>query len=59
MENELLKDYKPILHRSKILERYEDQSVEQSEVKEMIHDVLSELQSREIDVKGNSKSNSK
>jgi hypothetical protein len=59
MENELLKDYKPILDRSKILEKYEDQPVEQSEAKQMIHDVLSELQSREFDVKSKSKSNSK
>jgi len=47
MENELLKEYKPILDRSKILEKYEDQPVEQSEAKQMIHDVLEELQSRQ------------
>jgi hypothetical protein len=52
MENELLKDYKPILDRSKILEKYEDQPVEQSELKEIIRDVLNELQSK----KGDSKS---
>lgn len=47
MENELLKDYKPVLNRSRILEKYEDQPLEQSDVKEIIHDVLQELQSRE------------
>jgi len=47
MEYELLKGYKPILDRSKILEKYEDQPVEQSEAKQMIHDVLEELQSRQ------------
>ena len=46
MENELLKDYKPVLNSSRILEKYEDQPLEQSYVKEIIHDVLQELQSR-------------
>ena len=47
MENELLKEYKPILNRSKILEKYVDQNLEQPDVKEIIRDVLNELQSRE------------
>jgi len=47
MENELLKEYKPILNRSKILEKYEEKPLEQQDVKEIIHDVLNELQSRE------------
>jgi hypothetical protein len=50
MEKQLLKDYKPMLNRSKILEKYDDPHFEQSDVKEMIHDVLNELQSK----KGNS-----
>jgi hypothetical protein len=49
MEKELLREYKPILDRSKILEKYEDQPVEQSELKEIIRDILQELQSREGD----------
>jgi len=48
MEKELLKEYKPILDRSKILEKYEDQHLEQPEVKEIIRDVLNELQTRKI-----------
>jgi hypothetical protein len=59
MEKELLKDYKPMLNRSKILEKYDDPHLEQSDVKEMIRDVLSELQSREVDVMSRSKSNHK
>jgi hypothetical protein len=59
MEKELLKDYKPMLNRSKILEKYDDPHLEQSDVKEMIRDVLSELQSREVDVLSRSKSNHK
>jgi len=47
MENELLKEYKPLLDRSKTMEKYEDQQPEQEEVKKIIHDVLIELQSRE------------
>jgi hypothetical protein len=46
MENELLKEYKPLLDRSMIIEKY-DQQIEKEEVKEIIHDVLIELQSRE------------
>jgi hypothetical protein len=56
MENELLKEYKPILNRSKAMEKYEDQQPEQEEVKKIIHDVLIELQSSE---KRLSKDNSK
>ena len=48
MEKELLKEYKPILDRSKILEKYEDQHLEQQDVKEIIRDVLNELQTRKI-----------
>ena len=56
MENELLKEYKPLLDRSKTMEKYEYQQIEQEEVKEIIHDVLIELQSRENQL---SKDNSK
>jgi hypothetical protein len=56
MENELLKEYKPILNRSKAMEKYEDQQPEQEEVKKIIHDVLIELQSSEKRMsKGSSK----
>ena len=56
MENELLKEYKPILNRSKAMEKYEDQQLEQEEVKKIIHDVLIEVQSSEKRLsKGNSK----
>jgi hypothetical protein len=47
MENELLKEYKPLLDRSKTMEQYQHQQLEQEEVKEIIHDVLQEIQSRE------------
>jgi hypothetical protein len=47
MEKELLKEYKPVLTRLDELEEPQYQSLEQSEVKELIHDVLNELQSRE------------
>jgi hypothetical protein len=47
MEKELLKDYKPMLARLDELEAVQYQSLEQSEVKQLIHDVLNELQSRE------------
>jgi hypothetical protein len=59
MENELLKEYKPILNRSKILEKYVDQNLEQPDVNEIIRDVLNELQSREINIKNGPKSNHK
>lgn len=56
MENELLKEYKPILNHSKAMEKYEDQQPEQVEVKKIIHDVLIELQSSEKRLsKGNSR----
>ena len=47
MEKELLKDYKPVLARLDELETIQYQPLEQSEVKQLIHDVLNELQSRE------------
>ena len=47
MEKELLNDYKPMLNRSKILEKYDDPHLDQQDVKELIHDVLNEIQSRE------------
>jgi arginine deiminase len=49
MEKELLKEYKPILDRSKFMEKYVEQPLEQLQVKEIIRDVLQELQSREGD----------
>ena len=56
MENELLKEYKPVFNRSKTMEKYEDQRIEQEEVKKIIHDVLIELQSSEKRLsEGNSK----
>ena len=56
MEKELLREYKPMLNRSRILEKYDDPHLEQSDVREMIRDVLSELQSREVNAKSRSKS---
>jgi len=53
MEKELLKEYKPILSRSKELEEPRYQPLEQSDVKEIIHDVLQELQARESNVSKN------
>jgi len=53
MEKELLKEYKPILSRSKELEEPRYQPLEQSDVKEIIHDVLQELQARESHVAKN------
>lgn len=47
MEKGLLNDYKPMLNRSKILEKYDDPHLDQQDVKELIHDVLNEIQSRE------------
>jgi arginine deiminase len=47
MEKELLKEYKPILDRSKFMEKYVEQPLGQLQVKEIIRDVLQELQSRE------------
>ncbi len=51
MEKELLEGYKPMLDRSKILKKYEDPQLEQQDVKEMIHEVQSELQSRKHSIK--------
>ncbi len=53
MENELLKEYKPVLARSNELEETQYQPLEQSDVKEIIHDVLQELQARENQVRKN------
>jgi hypothetical protein len=53
MEKELLKEYKPVLARSNSLEEPQYQPLEQSDVKEIIHDVLQELQSRESHVSKN------
>jgi hypothetical protein len=47
MESELLKEYKPLIAHSKALEKYEGQYLESQDVKEIIHDVLQELKSRE------------
>lgn len=47
MENELLKECKPVLARSNELKETEYQPLEQSDVKEIIHAVLQELQARE------------
>lgn len=46
MEKELLKEYKPVLARLGELET-QYQPIEQSDIKEIIHDVLQELQSSE------------
>jgi hypothetical protein len=55
MEKELLKEYKPVLARSSELEEPQYQPLEQSDVKEIIHDVLQELQSREKHVANGTK----
>lgn len=47
MEKELLKDYKSILIRLDELEDVQYQPLKQSDVKELIHDVLNELKARE------------
>ncbi len=47
MENQLLKEYKQRMNHYKSLEKYEYPQLEQKDVKYMIHDVISELQSRE------------
>jgi hypothetical protein len=58
MEKELLKDYKPVLARLDEVEEIQYQPLEQSDVKQLIHDVLYELQSREkIKTKEGRKSN--
>ena len=53
MEKELLKEYKPVSARSNELEEPQYQQLEQSDVKEIIHDVLQELQTRESHVAKN------
>jgi hypothetical protein len=53
MEKELLKEYKPVLARSDELEEPRYQPLEQTDVKEIIRDVLHELQSRESHVSKN------
>jgi hypothetical protein len=53
MDKELLKEYMPILARSNALEEPQYQPLEQSDVKEIIHDVLQELQARESHVSKN------
>lgn len=56
MEKEFLKRYKPVLDRSMILQKEEDHELQQEDVKEIIHDVLQEIQSRQRDItKGDSK----
>jgi hypothetical protein len=58
MEKELLKEYKPLSARSNELEETQYQPLEQSDVKEIIHDVLQEIQSREnLIAKNRSRSN--
>ena len=52
-EGRFLKEYKPILVNSNELEETQYQPLEQSDVKEIIHDVLQELQSRESHVAKN------
>jgi len=53
MEKELLKEYKPVLARSSEFEEPQYQPLEQSDVKEIIHDVLQELQARESNLSKN------
>lgn len=47
MEKELLKDYKPVLARLDEVEDIQYQPLEHCDLKQLIHDVLYELQSRE------------
>ena len=49
MEMEFLKEYNPVLARSNELEETQYQPLEQSDIKEIIHDVLQELQARKAD----------
>ena len=49
MEKEFLKEYNPVLARSNELEETQYQPLEQSDIKEIIHDVLQELQARKAD----------
>ncbi len=48
-----IKEYKPVLDRSSELEEPQYQPLEQSHVKQIIHDVLQELQSRESSIAKN------
>lgn len=50
MEKALLTRYKPVLDRSKKLQGEEIQQVDREDVKEIIHDVLQELQARQSHV---------
>ena len=45
MEKELLKDYKPLLARLDQVREIQYQPLEQSDVKQLIYDVLNEIQS--------------
>lgn len=47
MEKELLKDYKPVLARLDEVPEIQSQPLEQSDVNQLIHDVLNEIQSRQ------------
>ena len=49
MEKEFLKEYNPVFARSNELEETQYQPLEQSDIKEIIHDVLQELQARKAD----------
>jgi hypothetical protein len=56
MERQLIKRYKPVLDQSKMMEKAEDLQPEQQDVKNMVRDVLNEIQSRQGDkVKAKSK----
>ena len=54
MEKELLKEYKPVLARSNELGESQNQPLEQSDVKQIIRDVLQELQARQSQTSGDS-----
>jgi len=49
IEMEFLKEYNPVLALSNELEETQYQALEQSDIKEIIHDVLQELQARKAD----------
>lgn len=49
MEMEFSKEYNPVLALSNELEETQYQPLEQSDIKEIIHDVLQELQARKAD----------
>ena len=46
MEKQIMKRCKPLIDRSAMLEKPEDQALEQQDIKEIIHDVLNELKAR-------------